>query len=73
MDKRQRYRWPDLLLALTLTPSPDMSAIGLLALSCVQLAIFPLILVDACSMLDAFQGVRLENIYLRLLGARMCH
>ena len=71
MDKRQRYCWPALLLTLTLTPSTDMSVIARLMLSCVQLALVPLILVDACVMLDAFQGVSIEHVYLRLLGARM--
>ena len=71
MDKRQRYCWPALLLTLTLTPSTDMSVITRFMLSCVQLALVPLILVDACCMLDAFQGVSIENVYLRLLGARM--
>ena len=71
MDKRQRYCWPALLLTLTMTPTTDMSAIARLMLSCVRLAFVPLILVDACATLDAFQGVSIDNVYLRLLGARI--
>jgi len=71
MDKRQRYCWLDLLSTLTLTPTADMSVIVVFMLSCVQWNLFPLILVDACCMLDAFHGVSIENVYLRLLGARM--